>query len=187
MKHCFQNRLLSVCLFIGLTVNSQTNNHQTEIAGAYYKLYLNHYTHVLLGINYQAKKPHWKNNLSFGLNITEEKKGGFLYMFTSLSYGKSYQLEKNRFFGSAGLNVGLYHAYSKFDNAMIRFYGIALIPKLEVGLCFKKLNLSTGIYLPAGFGYRSLYVNNEPYSSPDDNSHFKIVGAGNLYLKFILK
>ncbi len=183
----FMNKLpiliVILCSSLSFGQASDSTARQVEISGAGYKMWKSLYTQFALGVNFPAKKDNWYNNLALSVNNDDAtRSAGVLYSFYSLSVGKSYQHIHKHLFWTAGLNTGLYYAHFSHDNYWTRHYGVALIPKLEIGFNTKKTIISAGYYVAAGVGTFQRF-----HDGVTDPSYLKIIGAGNLYIKLILK
>lgn len=177
--------ILALVLISSLSYSqtSDSSERQIEVSGAGYKLWKSLYTQFALGVNLPAKKEHWYNNIALSVNNDDAtRSSGVLYSFYSLSVGKSYQYINNHFFWTAGLNTGGYYAHFSHDGYWTRHFGLALIPKFEIGYNTRKTIVSTGFYFATGIGTFQQF-----HDGVTDPSYLKIIGAGNFYLKLILK
>lgn len=180
-------RMTLIALLIHFSVLGQrdTSSRQVELSVGAMRLYGVLYTQCALGVNFPAQKPNWYNNLALSINIQDAtKRGGSIFALYSLSAGKSYQWVNNRFFGTLGLNTGLFYGNFTYSKYIVRHMGINLIPKGEIGYNMKNVVLSAGVYFSTGFGYREEYINGN-YVNP--GYHVSITGALNPYIKLILK
>jgi hypothetical protein len=178
--------LLLFVILYSPTMFCQTSDsvqRQIEISGVGYKFNRTLYMQFAMGINVTAKRENWFNNIAFSVNIQDARRDGMVYTLYSLSVGKSYQHIHNKLFWSAGLNTGPYYAYvNRNDGYMLTYYGVSLIPKLEIGYAAKKNVLAVGWYFSAGAGsFQKLY------NGVEQPNYLKIIGFTNLYLKLILK
>lgn len=110
---------------------------------------------------------------------------GAISHFNNLSFTKNYQFIRKYLYLSAGFGAGLYYAdyaYFTFEEHSSKHYGITFNPRLEFGLSFKKVVLSTGVYYAIGGGlYRRLN------DSQGDKTHIGWYQSVSPYLRIIIK